>query len=41
MNMILQLASWVATPLGAVCAIAVAAGVYFFVRWVLAPPAAK
>ena len=35
MGEILELASWVATPIGAVCAIAFVASLYFYGRWVL------
>jgi hypothetical protein len=35
MGELLEIASWVATPIGAVCAIAAVAALYFFGRWVL------
>jgi len=36
MGEILEIASFMATPLGAVLSIAAVAGLYFFGRWVLA-----
>lgn len=36
MGELLEIASFVGTPLGAVMAIAALAGLYFFGRWVLA-----
>jgi hypothetical protein len=41
MGEILELASWVGTPVGAVCAIAFMAGLYFYGRWVLTEPARR
>lgn len=35
MGELLELASWVGTPIGAVCGIAFVAALYFFGRWVL------
>jgi len=41
MGQILEMASWVTTPIGAVCAIALVAGVFFYGRWVPPEPATK
>ena len=41
MGEILEIASWVGTPVGAVCAIAFVASLFFYGRWVLAEPAKK
>ena len=35
MGEILEIASWVGTPIGAVCAVAFVVALYFFGRWVL------
>jgi hypothetical protein len=35
MGEILEIASWVGTPIGAVCAVVFVAAVIFYARWVL------
>ena len=35
MGEILEIASWVGTPIGGICAIAFVIALYFFGRWVL------
>lgn len=35
MGAILDIASWVSTPIGAIAAIAIVVALYFFGRWVL------
>ena len=35
---ILEIASWVGTALGGICAVAFAAALFFYGRWVLSPP---
>ena len=35
MGELLEIASWVATPLGAVVAVAFVAAIFFYARWVL------
>ena len=38
MGELLEIASWVGTPVGAVCAIAFVVAAYFYGRWVLTDP---
>ena len=38
MGEILEIASWVGTPLGGTVAVAFAAALFFYGRWVLSPP---
>jgi hypothetical protein len=42
MGEILEIASWVGTPIGGICAVAFVTALYFFGRWVLTDkPASK
>ncbi len=41
MGEILELASWIGTPIGAVCAVAFVVAIYFYGRWVLTEPMKK
>jgi hypothetical protein len=41
MGELLEIASWVGTPLGGVVAVAFVAAMFFYGRWVLAEPAKK
>jgi hypothetical protein len=41
MGELLEIASWVGTPLGGVVAVAFVAALFFYGRWVLAEPAKK
>jgi len=41
MGEILNIASWVGTPLGAICAVAFVAAMFVYGRWVLAEPTKK
>jgi len=36
MGELLEIASWVGTPIGGICAVAFVAAVFFYARWVLA-----
>lgn len=41
MGELLEIASWVGTPLGGICAVAFVTAVFFYGRWVLAEPVKK
>jgi hypothetical protein len=42
MGELLEIASWVGTPIGGICAVAFVAAVFFYARWVLTDkPASK
>jgi hypothetical protein len=41
MGELLNIASWVGTPLGGICAIAFVTALYFYGRWVLSEPVKK
>jgi hypothetical protein len=41
MGELLEIASWVGTPLGGVVAVIFVAALFFYGRWVLSPPKAK
>jgi|GEM_PF-1132951 hypothetical protein len=41
MGELLEIASWVGTPLGGVVAVAFVAAMFFYGRWVLAEPTKK
>jgi hypothetical protein len=38
MGELLEIASWVGTPLGGICAVAFVTAMFFYGRWVLSPP---
>jgi hypothetical protein len=41
MGELLEIASWVGTPIGGICAIAFVTAMFFYARWVLGDPKKK